>query len=138
MTFPLAEIVLCLIVNTICLLKLIFFYCSCVKGLKSKRFDIYPTTRKSKELLSDHTKNSRKIYYDIVNLKDKEVNWIENLLNYVTFSNESSREESGWCSPFEMCYGRVSNFVKMCESKSSTRYRNTKCFKLQEKDTSRI
>ena len=82
----------------------------------------------------------------MVSLKDKWVNWVENLPNYVRFLNELARDELGWRSPFEIYYGRVLNFVKKiqycyrrnsrarkCESKRTIRYRNTKSFKLQKK-----
>ena len=48
----------------------------------------------------------------MVSLKDKWVNWVENLPNYVRFLNELARDELGWRSTFEIYYGRVLNFVK--------------------------
>lgn len=48
----------------------------------------------------------------MVNLKHKGINWAENLPNYVRILNKSAREELGWCSPFEIYYAQVSNFVK--------------------------
>ena len=52
-----------------------------------------------------------KLHYDMVKLKNKGVNWVKNLPNYMRVLNELTREELGWQSPFEMCYGRNSNFV---------------------------
>ena len=47
----------------------------------------------------------------MVKLKNKGVNWVENLPNYMRVLNELAREELGWQSPFEVYYGRKSNFV---------------------------
>ena len=47
----------------------------------------------------------------MVKLKNKGVNWVENLPNYMRVLNEFAREEVGWQSPFEVYYERKSNFV---------------------------
>ena len=52
-----------------------------------------------------------KLHYDMVKLKNKGVNWVENLFNYMRVLNELARKEHGWQSPFEVYYGRKSNFV---------------------------
>ena len=58
-----------------------------------------------------HRELQNKLHYDMVKLKNKGVNWVENLPNYMRVLNESAREELGWQSPFEVYYGRKSNFV---------------------------
>ena len=52
-----------------------------------------------------------KLHYDMVKLKNKGVNWVKNVANYMRVLNELAREELGWQSPFEVYYGRKSNFV---------------------------
>ena len=52
-----------------------------------------------------------KLHYDMVKLKNKGVNWVENLPNYMPVLNELAWEELGWHSAFEVYYGRKSNFV---------------------------
>ena len=47
----------------------------------------------------------------MVKLKNKGVNWVVNLPNYMRVLNEFAREEVGWQSPFEVYYERKSNFV---------------------------
>ena len=47
----------------------------------------------------------------MVKLKNKGVNWVKNVANYMRVLNELAREELGWQSPFEVYYGRKSNFV---------------------------
>ena len=47
----------------------------------------------------------------MVKLKNKGVNWVEKLLNYIRVLNQLAREQLGWESPFEVYYGRKSNFV---------------------------
>ena len=56
-----------------------------------------------------HRELQKKIHYDIVNLKSKGINWVEHLPNYMRVLNDLAREELGWCSPFEIYYGRVSD-----------------------------
>ena len=58
-----------------------------------------------------HRELQNKLHYDMVKLKNKVVNWVENLPNYMRVLNESAREELAWQSPFEVYYGRKSNFV---------------------------
>ena len=58
-----------------------------------------------------HREFRNKLYYDMEKLKNKGVNWIENLPNYMRVLNELARENLGWQSPFEVYYGRKSNFV---------------------------
>ena len=48
----------------------------------------------------------------MVNLSGKGVNWVQNINNYRRVLNEQAREELGWKSPFEIYYGRGSNFVR--------------------------
>ena len=55
-----------------------------------------------------HRELRNKLYYDMAKLKN---NWVENLPNYMRVLNELAREELGWQSPFEVYYGRKSNFV---------------------------
>ena len=57
---------------------------------------------------SSHRELRNKLYYDMAKLKN---NWVENLPNYMRVLNELAREELGWQSPFEVYYGRKSNFV---------------------------
>ena len=38
----------------------------------------------------------------MVKLKNKAVDWVENLPNYMRVLNELAREELGWHSPFEV------------------------------------
>ena len=52
-----------------------------------------------------------KLHYEMVHLKLKGVNWVEDIPNYMRVLNELAREDLGWCSPFEIYYGRISNFV---------------------------
>ena len=47
----------------------------------------------------------------MVKLKNKGVNWVKNVPDYMRVLNELAREELGWQSPFEVYYGRKSNFV---------------------------
>ena len=43
----------------------------------------------------------------------KGVNWVKNLLEYSKCLNNAKREELGWRSAFEVCYGRkLSELVK--------------------------
>ena len=58
-----------------------------------------------------HREFRKKFYYDMVHLKSKGANWVENIPNYIRVLNELAREELGWRSPFEIYYGRISNFV---------------------------
>ena len=58
-----------------------------------------------------HRELRNKLHYDMVKLKNKVVNWVENLPNYMRVLNELAREELAWQSPFEVYYGRKSNFV---------------------------
>ena len=58
-----------------------------------------------------HRELGNKLHYDMVKLKNKGVNWVENVANYMRVLNELAREELGWQSPFEVYYGRKSNFV---------------------------
>ena len=44
----------------------------------------------------------------MVKLNSKGVNWVKNLLPYATNLNKGEREQLGWKSPFEICYGRKS------------------------------
>ena len=62
-----------------------------------------PTAQEKVE--QSHKERRRKIYYDMVSLKDKGVNWVENLPNYVRVLNELERKALGWCSPFGIYYG---------------------------------
>lgn len=59
-----------------------------------------------------HRELRNKMHYDMVKLSTKGVNWVENLNNYMRVLNEQAREELGWKSPFEIYYGRGSNYVK--------------------------
>ena len=59
-----------------------------------------------------HRELRKKIDYDIVNLKSKGVSWDEHLPNYMIVLNNLARKELGWRSPFEIYYGRISNFIK--------------------------
>lgn len=59
-----------------------------------------------------HRELRKKLNYVMVSLKYKGVNWVKNLPNYMRILNELAREELGWHSPFEIYYGRTSNFVK--------------------------
>ena len=59
-----------------------------------------------------HRELRKNIDYDILNLKSKGVSWDEYLPNYMIVLNDLAREELGWCSPFEIYYGRISNFIK--------------------------
>ena len=59
-----------------------------------------------------HRELRKNIHYDIVNLKSKGVSWDEYLPNYMIVLNDLAREELGWRSPFEIYYGRISNFIK--------------------------
>ena len=47
----------------------------------------------------------------MVKLKNKGVNWVKNVANYMRVLNELAREELGWQSPFEVYYGRKSHLV---------------------------
>ena len=47
----------------------------------------------------------------MVNLKSECVNWVKNIPNYTRVLNELAREKLGWCSPFQIYYGRTLNFV---------------------------
>ena len=47
----------------------------------------------------------------MVHLKSKGVNWVENIPNYMAVLYKVAREQLGWCSPFEIYYGCISNFV---------------------------
>ena len=47
----------------------------------------------------------------MVKLKNKSVNQVENLPNYMRVLNELAPEELDWQSPFEVYYGRKSNFI---------------------------
>ena len=58
-----------------------------------------------------HRELRNKVHYDMVKLKNKGVNWVENLRNYMRILNELGRKELGLQSPFEVYYGRKSNFV---------------------------
>ena len=58
-----------------------------------------------------HRELRNKLHYDMVKLKNKGVNWVENLRNYMRILNELGRKELGFQSPFEVYYGRKSNFV---------------------------
>ena len=58
-----------------------------------------------------HRELRNKLHYDMVKLKNKAVDWVENLPNYMRVLNELAREELGWHSPFEVRYRRKSNFV---------------------------
>ena len=58
-----------------------------------------------------HREFRKKLYYDMVHLKPKGVNWVENIPNYMRVLNELVRKELGCHSPFEIYYGCISNFV---------------------------
>ena len=58
-----------------------------------------------------HREFRNKLYHDVEKLKNKGVNWVENLPNYMRVLNELTRENLGWQSPFEVYYGRKLNFV---------------------------
>ena len=58
-----------------------------------------------------HREFRKKLHYDMVHLKLKCVNWVENVSNYMKVLNELAREELRWRSPFEIYYGRISNFL---------------------------
>ena len=47
----------------------------------------------------------------MVKLKNKCVNWVQNLPNCMRVLNELAQDELGWQSPFEVYYGRKSSFV---------------------------
>ena len=49
-----------------------------------------------------HRELRNKVHYDMVKLKNKGVNWVENLPNYMRVLNELTRENLGWQSPFEV------------------------------------
>ena len=60
-----------------------------------------------------HRSLTKKIMYDFINLGKKGVSWASNLASYSRILNEESKEELGWKSPFDVCFGRKSNiFVK--------------------------
>ena len=58
-----------------------------------------------------HRESKNKIYFDMVKLNSKGVNWVKNLLPYATNLNKGEREQLGWKSPFEICYGRKSGNI---------------------------
>ena len=47
----------------------------------------------------------------MVYLKSQGVNWFKNIPNYMRALSGLAREELGQRSPFEIYYGRISNFV---------------------------
>ena len=55
-----------------------------------------------------HRECKKKLHCDMVHLKSKGVNWVENILNYMRVLNELAREELGRRSSFEVYYGRIS------------------------------
>ena len=59
-----------------------------------------------------------KIHYDLVKLKSKGVNWVENLLNYMQVLNVLAREMLRLESPFEVYYGRKSNVASKASHKN--------------------
>ena len=58
-----------------------------------------------------HKEIRKKIHFDMMNFKNKGVNWVKNLPDYARILNEGAREELGWKSAFEIYYGRKSNRV---------------------------
>ena len=54
----------------------------------------------------------KKINYDMIKLRKKGVNWVQNLPSYMRVLNEYSREELSWKSPFEVYYGRMPNNIQ--------------------------
>ena len=53
-----------------------------------------------------------KIHYDIVKWKNKGVNWVKNLTNYMRILKELAQDLRGWKSPLEVYYGRQSNVLQ--------------------------
>ena len=56
-----------------------------------------------------HCSLRQKIYYDLIQQEKKSVNWVKSLPDYMKCLNNEKKEELGWKSPFEICYGRKSN-----------------------------
>ena len=58
-----------------------------------------------------HREFRKKLHYDMVHLKLKGVNWVENVPNHTRVLNELAREELRWGNPLEIYYGRISHVV---------------------------
>ena len=61
--------------------------------------------------MNTHREFRKKLHYDMVHLKFKGVNWVENVPNYMRVLNELAREELRWGNPFEIYYGRISHVL---------------------------
>ena len=48
----------------------------------------------------------------MIHMGRREVNWAKSLPNYARILNENAKEELGWKSPFEICYGRKLNVLR--------------------------
>ena len=53
-----------------------------------------------------------KIHYDIIKVRKKGVNWIQNLPGNMRVLNELARGVLSWKSPFEVYYGRIPNNIQ--------------------------
>ena len=53
-----------------------------------------------------------KIHYDMIKLRKKGVNWIQNLPGNMRVLNELARGVLSWKSPFEVYYGRIPNNIQ--------------------------
>ena len=57
-----------------------------------------------------HREFRQKLHYDMFHLNSKDVNWIENIPNYLRVLQELAREELGSRSLPEIYYERILNF----------------------------
>ena len=52
-----------------------------------------------------------KLKFDLVTLKKRGVNWVNNLQRYAASLNDDAREELKWRTPFEVYFGRKNNIL---------------------------
>ena len=73
-----------------------------MKMIRSRPYN----SKAQRKVQQSHKELHKKIYYDMVNLKHKGVNWVENLPNYVRVLNKSARQEVGRCSLLKCTMGK--------------------------------
>ena len=94
----------------------------CCKSRKTKMVNCRPYNPKARgKVERSHRSLRQKTYYDLMQQKKTDVNWVKSLPDYIKCLNNEKKEELGWKSPFEFYYGRKSN-KQLNDGKSSENF----------------
>lgn len=63
-----------------------------------------------------HRALRKKIFYDLINVEKRGVNWVSHLPKHAQVLNEDPKKQLGWMTPFHVYYGRKSNNILLAQS----------------------